>query len=65
MAIIELRPLLGGESLCLYYAQRDLNSFTRLWQEQYNVADLSGKLSMLREVLIKYPLFSRALADLI
>lgn len=65
MAIEQIRPLLGGASLHLYYMQRDLSSFVKLWEEQYTATDIKGKLNMVREVLIKYPLFSRAIADVI
>lgn len=65
MAIEQIRPLLGGAFLHLYYVQRDLSSFVELWEKQYNATNVQGKLNMLREVLIKYPLFSRAIADLI
>ncbi len=65
MAIEQLRPHLGGESLYLYYMKRDLSSFKELWLTKYTAANVRDKHIMLLELNINYALFSRAIADLI
>ena len=65
MAREQLRPHLGGDSLYLYYMQRDLEAFKKLWLAKYNEANIRGKYAMLLDLHNNYALFSRDIAELI
>lgn len=65
MTVEQIRSHLGGESLYLYYMQRDFENFKALWLRQYNEANTRGKHALLLSLQTRYALFSRAIADLI
>lgn len=61
MSITQIRLNLGGESLYLYYLQRDLESFKALWLQTYSELDVKGKLNMLRKLHTEYKSYESAI----
>lgn len=57
--------VLGGDSLELFYLQRDETKFVELWLTKYNQGSIRTKLELLMDLETKYGLFVRLLVDFI